>query len=212
MKLLAIESSAEMLSLAVFEDGVFELELSEKAAMRQNESLAPLVEKILRESGWKASDLNAVAVSLGPGSFTGLRTGLAFAKGLCFATGALMIGVPTLEAWADGTAQAEVWLDARRGMVYRGVYEGGASLAEPRMLPLEEAKAELRPGFTILGDIAEPKGSASAIRVGRLALKRLAKGDTDPADAIEPIYLRRPEAEILWEKHHPGKPDGRLAT
>jgi tRNA threonylcarbamoyladenosine biosynthesis protein TsaB len=196
MKLLAIESSSKELALAAFEDGQLKLELKAEAMMRQNESLAPLAQKLFEALHWKASELGAVAISLGPGSFTGLRTGLAFAKGLCFANQALLIGVPTLDAWAEGHPLAEVWLDARRGMVYR--YRPGK---ESAMLSLEKAQAELGDGVQVLGDLngGEAPGAAA---IGKIALRRLAAGERDQAALLEPIYLRRPEAEILWEQRH----------
>jgi tRNA threonylcarbamoyladenosine biosynthesis protein TsaB len=193
MKLLAIESSSRRLSLAAFEGGQLKLELDEHALMRQNESLAPLAARLLEAIKWKAAELQAVAVSLGPGSFTGLRTGLAFAKGLCFATGARLIGVPTLLAWAEGRPQAQVWLDARRGMVYRH-----APGQQPMMLPISQAKAGLAEGVELLGDTQDPEACVSAAAVGRLALLRLQKGEADDASLLEPIYLRRAEAVILW--------------
>jgi tRNA threonylcarbamoyladenosine biosynthesis protein TsaB len=201
MKMLAIESSGAVLSLALFKEGQLKKELSRQAAMRQNESLAPLVAEILETAQWKASELAAVAISLGPGSFTGLRTGLAFAKGLCFASKAKLIGIPTLEAWAEGQAQVEVWLDARRGMVYRGSFQDGQALKESAMLELSQAKAELPQGVTVLGDL-QGSGAPSAASLGRLALKRLQQGQHDDPALLEPIYLRRPEAEILWERRH----------
>jgi len=175
--------------------------------MRQNERLAPLAQDLLARLGWKAAELNAVAVSLGPGSFSGLRTGLAFAKGLCYATGARMLGVPTLQAWAEADPAAEVWLDARRGMVYRH-----APGKEPRMMPLKEAQAELAAGTKVLGDALDEAARPSAAAAGRLALRRMERGEKDDPAAIEPSYLRRPEAEILWEQRHPGPSGGRDAA
>lgn len=195
MKLLAIECSSKVLSLAAFESGELKAELSQEAPLRQIESLAPMTQKMLAGLNWKASELKALAVSLGPGSFSGLRSSLAFAKGLSFATGAQILGIPTLEAWAE--PNAEVWLDARRGMVYR-LSPG----KEQRMLPLEEAKAELAPGMKVLGDVVNPGARPSAAAVGRLALQRIARGEKDDPATVEPIYLRRPEHEIMWEKHH----------
>lgn len=192
-----METSSRILSLAAFEDGLLKAELFEPAVMRQNEALAPLAQKIMASLGWKASEINAIAVSQGPGSFAGLRSGLAFAKGLSFANGALVVGVPTLEAWAETDPTAEVWLDARRGLVYRRNPGGEAD-----MLPLEEAKMALKPGQKVLGDITDPESRLAASAVGRLALRRLAAGEKDDPSLIEPIYLRRPEAEILWEKRH----------
>jgi tRNA threonylcarbamoyladenosine biosynthesis protein TsaB len=197
VKLLAMETSSRTLSLAAFDGGALKAELFEAAVMRQNEALAPLVQKILASLGWKAAEINAVAVSQGPGSFAGLRSGLAFAKGLSFACGASILGVPTLEAWAEADPEAEVWLDARRGLVYRR-NPGG----EAEMIPLEAAKLALKPGQKVLGDVTDPESRLGAAAVGRLALLRLAKGEKDDPSLIEPIYLRRPEAEILWEKRH----------
>lgn len=208
MKLLALETSSALLSLAGFEDGVLKRELSTESLMRQNENLAPLVQRLFAELGWKASQLNAVAVSLGPGSFTGLRTGLAFAKGLCYASGASLIGVPTLQAWAQGSGEVEVWLDARRGFIYRGAYKNGSSVKEPRMMPLEQARVELPAGFSVLGDVETPTGLPSAVRVGQLALQRIQLGEQDDPALLEPVYLRRAEAEILWEKRHQGTAGG----
>lgn len=202
MKMLALETSGTLLSLALFEDAALKLELAAPAPMRQNESLAPLVQELLGRLNWKAGQLEAVAVSLGPGSFTGLRTGLAFAKGLCYATGAAMVGIPTLQAWAEGEGLAEVWLDARRGMAYRGAFKDSVEIKAPCMLALEQARIELGSGFKVVGDLVEGS-SASAARVGRLALKRLQQGLVDSPASLEPIYLRRPEAEILWEGRHP---------
>jgi tRNA threonylcarbamoyladenosine biosynthesis protein TsaB len=207
MRLLAIESSGQRLSLGLFEAGELVLELGAEAAMRQNETMAPLVQELCLKASWKPSQIEAVAVSQGPGSFTGLRTALAFAKGLNFATGAKLLGVPTLSAWAEGEGDAEVWLDARRGMIYRGAYSQGRETKQPCMMDLRQAQSELAKGSKILGDLPEfrtPGGPASLSvrRVGAVALRRLAQGDWDDPAALEPIYLRRPEAEILWEKLH----------
>lgn len=204
MKLMAMETSTAMLRLAAFEDGALLEEASVEAPMRQNENLAPLFKALLERRAWKAAELDAVAISLGPGSFSGLRSGLAFAKGLAYAMGASLIGVPTLEAWAEdaGADAVLVWLDARHGQVYRGAYRDGAALVPATMLSLEEAKAEKFQGCMCVGDIQGLGGSCSAAAVGRLALKRLARGEKDEVASLEPIYLRRAEAELLWEKLH----------
>lgn len=197
MKLLAIETSSTILYLAAFEGGELRREMQVQALMRQNESLAPLAQALFESLAWKASELGAVAVSLGPGSFTGLRTGLAFAKGLCFAGKAVLMGVPTLQAWAEGQSGAEVWLDARRGMVYR--HSPGK---DDCMLSLEQARAELKAGVRVLGDLQDASTPPGAAAIGRIALRRIADGIQDDPATLEPIYLRRPEAEILWEQRH----------
>ena len=204
MKLLALETSSRVLKLAAFEADTLKREVTVEAPMRQNESLAPLFRTLLDTLVWKATELEALAISLGPGSFAGLRSGLAFAKGLAYANGASLIGVSTLKAWAwpEQAEGALVWLDARNGQVYRGVYRAGVALAPESMLSLEEAKAEVFPGCRQVGDLPGLGGGCSAEAVGRLALKRLALGEKDEAASLEPIYLRRAEAELLWEKRH----------
>jgi tRNA threonylcarbamoyladenosine biosynthesis protein TsaB len=199
-----MESSSVELKLAAFEGGQCLAEKRVQAALRQNESLAPLFRSLLGELGWEAGQIAAVAISLGPGSFTGLRSGLAFAKGLAYASGAMLIGVPTMEAWAQasGAEEALVWLDARRGMVYRGAYRRGKALLPEAMISLEEAKAEDFPSCKHVGDLQGLGGLCSAEAVGQLALRRLAKDEADEPASLEPIYLRRPEAELLWEKRH----------
>ena len=200
MRLLAIESSAAELSLALFDGLELRLERAQPALMRQNESLAPLVVAALAEAGWKPGELGLIAISLGPGSFTGLRTGLAFAKGLSYATGAKLVGIPTLDAWAlqSGLNELEVWIDARKGMVYRGRYSNGRAAEPALMLPRESAEKERPAGTATVG----LEGQLKAEFVGRLALKRFAAGQVDDPLLLEPLYLRRSEAELLWEKRN----------
>ncbi len=204
MKMLALDTSSRVLKLAAFDGNNCVLERSLEALMRQNESLAPLFSATLESLGWKASELGMLAVSLGPGSFTGLRTGLAFAKGICFATGAKLVGIPTLEAWAEASKKPEtlVWLDARRGMVYRGWYKEGKPVCPSAMIPLEQAREEQTAEAARVGDLPDMEGSCGADAVGRLALRRLAAGLLDDPATLEPLYLRRAEAEILWEQRH----------
>jgi len=207
MKLIALETSGVVLSLAAFEDAKLLKESSAAAPMRQNETLAPMFRELLEALSWKAAGLDAVAISLGPGSFAGLRSGLAFAKGLAYGSGAKLIGVPTLDAWAEPVAASEVlvWLDARKGHVYRAAFAQGKSVLPAVMLPLQEARAEAFPGFAHVGDTCGLPGNCSAASVGRLALKSLALQATPTefaASLLEPIYLRRSEAELLWEKRH----------
>jgi tRNA threonylcarbamoyladenosine biosynthesis protein TsaB len=196
---LAIDTSGPSLGLAAIEEGAPRLERLLEAPRRQSESLAPLVESALSELGWAARSLDALALSLGPGSFTGLRVGLAFAKGLHFSTGCALIGIPTLAAWAEGsTGEVQVWLDARRGQVYRGRFRDGVEL-DSRMLALAEAEAG-RGGVPVLGDALDPGARLAPARLARLGWARLVSGKTDEPAGLEPLYLRRPEAEILWEK------------
>jgi tRNA threonylcarbamoyladenosine biosynthesis protein TsaB len=154
---------------------------------------------------------------VGPGSFTGLRSSLAFGRGLALGTPGLRLwGVATLEAWAEAfcppqAGQAWVLLDGRRGQAYRGAYRReGARWAEdlpPALLDLADARPP--DGLPVLSDRTELcRGAqpvldspALALAVGRLALAAQAEGLPDAG--WEPRYLRRSEAEILWARLHP---------
>jgi tRNA threonylcarbamoyladenosine biosynthesis protein TsaB len=219
VKLLALEAGGPVLGAALFEGERVVGQAHVSAPQRQTESLAPLVQGLLAAHGWSVKDLGALACGVGPGSFTGLRSSLAFGRGLALgAPGLRLLGVPTLEAWAEAfsppsAGQAWVLLDGRRGQVYRGAYtRTGRRWIErsaPALLPLAEARP--LPPEPVLSDLggeaglpAETASPALALAVGRLALAALADGA--PAADWEPRYLRRSEAEILWERLHPPVP------
>lgn len=228
MRLLALEAGGDVLGAALFDQGRALASAFERAPRRQTEGLAPLVKGLLDSAGLAPAGLEALACGLGPGSFTGLRSSLAFGAGLALARpGLRLLGVPTLEAWAEAFAgeagRALVLLDARRGQVYRGLLERrGALWAEleaPAMLGLEEARRVGPGGAALLTDLPAGadspldagwrrpglEGPALALAVGRLALARERAGLAGPA--WEPLYMRRSEAEILWERLH-GAPGG----
>lgn len=125
--ILCIETSASVLSVALSRDGAL---LSERVCTvpRQQASLtAPLVKEVLDEAGLKVAGCDAIAVSSGPGSYTGLRVGVSTAKGLCFGAGKPLIAIPTLDILVAGTASGCAkyvvpMLDARRMEVYTAVY------------------------------------------------------------------------------------------
>lgn len=131
--ILNIETSGPVCSVALTKDGVVEFQLDNADGMRHAEMLAPFAEQCMEELHRKGESLDAVAVSIGPGSYTGLRIGLSFAKGLAFSMGLPLIGVPTLKILA---VKAMFWnmdwtgdeillpmLDARRMEVYAAAYD-----------------------------------------------------------------------------------------
>lgn len=132
MKLLAIESSGPAASAAVFEDEVLLCEKSGPFKVTHSETLMPIISDVLSDAALPPAGLDAIAVSGGPGSFTGLRIGSATAKGLCFALDKPLVHVPTLDAMAynfRGTPDIIVpVMDARRDQIYTGIYcfEGDA--------------------------------------------------------------------------------------
>lgn len=127
MKILAIESSGSAASAAILEDEDIIIEKKGPFKITHSETLMPLIKECFEESGLEPSDMDLIAVSGGPGSFTGLRIGSATAKGLGFALGKDLVHVPTLDAMAMNCAGsgriAVPMMDARRGQVYTGIYE-----------------------------------------------------------------------------------------
>ncbi|MFZ1947089.1 MAG: tRNA (adenosine(37)-N6)-threonylcarbamoyltransferase complex dimerization subunit type 1 TsaB [bacterium] len=129
MKVLGLETSGNLGGFAVVEDGRLLAEITSDITGRHVEQGAAMIERVLELSGTAVGDLAGVAVSLGPGSFTGLRVGLSLAKGLCFGRDLPLVGVPTLDCIAEGVAYFEGLVvpvkDARRGEIYFAFYEAG---------------------------------------------------------------------------------------
>ena len=135
MKILAIESSALVASAAIVEDDLLKAEFTVNNKLTHSETLLPMLESMTKISGISLEDIDAIAVSAGPGSFTGLRIGAATAKGLALASDLPVIRVSTLQAMAYSLSMISddiicPVMDARRGQVYSAAYRSGAILLE----------------------------------------------------------------------------------
>ena len=167
--------------------------------------LLPLVEEVLAGAGAGWEQIERIAVGVGPGSFTGLRLGIATARGLAQARDLPVVGVSSLAALADGGDAALAVIDARRGEVFAaapGVF--GPAAWDP-----EELAARIQPGWLTIGDGAvrfrEPLERAGAVipaddsplhRVSALSVCRLgAKVEPADRDALLPDYRREPDAK-----------------
>lgn len=132
--LLALDTAAETSGVAVLVGGVVRSEVVEASSTQHSRRLFRIIEAALEGAGVAKADLGCVAVTRGPGSFTGLRVGVATAKGLAYALGVPLAGVSTLEAMARGAGPfpgvVAPFLDARKGQVYGAAWDGltGASL------------------------------------------------------------------------------------
>ena len=179
------------------------------------EALAPMIDAVMAEAGMSFTDLDRLAVTVGPGSFTGLRVGIATARGLALAAVLPVVGVTTLEAVAANVPAQEAAarggrivavLDARRGELYVQVFGPGlASLAGPCLVTVDDA-ATLVPAE---GAVAVGSGAALlAARAPGLAISN-ASGEPDAAVIAvlaatrsaeslppEPLYLRAPDAKL----------------
>jgi tRNA threonylcarbamoyladenosine biosynthesis protein TsaB len=191
--------------------------------------LLPQLDSLLAEAGWHLSSADLIAVGIGPGSFTGLRVGLATAKGLALSTRLPLVGVSSLEAAAQAGCPCQIHLcpvyDARKKEVYAGLYQpadGGVSeVSPPAVLPLTELCGQISSPTLFLGDGAgrfrealsaslgdlacfpearEPAPRATALAV--LGVRKFAREGADSAVMLVPQYVRRPDAEVNYLRRH----------
>jgi tRNA threonylcarbamoyladenosine biosynthesis protein TsaB len=183
------------------------------ARPRHTSCLLPLAAGLLADAGLRWHDVELIAVGLGPGTFTGLRIGIASARGLAAATGAPLVGVGTLRALAAGAGGGRVLavIDARRGEVFVAGYDDGGELIGPvAVAPAGVAALTGGAPWLAVGDgalrfrelleggglIVAPERSPLHL-VGAAAILRLAAaGDVDARGDVLPIYVRLPDAEL----------------
>src|SRR6516164_4313362 len=148
MRVLAIDTPPEACSVAVLDTGRADLRVQESLPMQrgQAEALMPLVAQIPESAQLDFTDLDRIAVTTGPGSFTGLRVGIAAARGIALATGKPAVGLSTLAAFAapliaaDDSLPVVAAIDARHDHVYLQVFgPGGRTVVAPRLASLREA-------------------------------------------------------------------------
>jgi tRNA threonylcarbamoyladenosine biosynthesis protein TsaB len=220
MKILALETSMGACSAALLvADGTARARFSRQETMARGhaEALMPMVAAVMTEAGLAFADLDAIAATTGPGSFTGVRIAIAAARGLALVTKAKLFGVDSLTVMAHaarGTgivtdAPLAVAVDARRGMLYFGLYDAqGAKCEGPLLIAPEEAAATLPndlrlavgSGASLLAEAARRRGQAIAAALpdlqpsaAALAEIALESGETTPT--LRPLYLRPPDAK-----------------
>ena len=229
MKIIALETSAKAVSAAISENGKILASGYQDTGLTHSRTLMPIVEHLFQSTGLTVQELDAVAVAVGPGSFTGIRIGVSAAKGLAFALDKPAVGVSTLAAMARNVAFAGglviCAMDARRQQVYNALFtaEDGTltRLTSDRAVSLadlaEELRADPRPK-TVVGDgaglcadflvqtgvpcrLAPPHlVMQNAMSVALEAEDLAAKGGLVSAQALSPVYLRPPQAERLRKK------------
>ncbi len=166
IKILAIESSAKPASAAVTEEGKIIAQSYINNGLTHSRTLLPLIEDMLKNAGLSYDDIGLVAVAKGPGSFTGVRIGVATAKGICWAKDIPAAGVSTLEAMAFQLSGTEdlicAVMDARRNEVYNAIFENRNGrpkrLCPDRAVPLSVLEEEMRASgrkYALVGDGAE---------------------------------------------------------
>jgi tRNA threonylcarbamoyladenosine biosynthesis protein TsaB len=222
--LLSIESATRVMSVAVLEGETLLAEISTFDERVHSERLLPAVDQLLRIADLSLDQIEAFAVSIGPGSFTGLRIGLATLKGLALGSNRPAVAVPSLAALTLAAAGAvgpvAALLDARREEVYAVCLEGPGEIGTPliadAVFTAEELAAALPGSCTVVvGEDAEgvagaaaeraggglallpaALGRARAFHTGLLGARLLARGEGQPSEDLVPRYVRRAEAEV----------------
>lgn len=239
MLILAIETSTKVGSVALLESsgeegggGTSEKilgELTIHLGGNHSASLMPALDHLLQETNLDIGQVQGIALALGPGSFTGLRVGVATVKGLAYALNVPVVGISTLDTLAHNLCYASTLvcpvLDARKNEVYAAIYQGNGSGHLERITPdlvisPEELSRQLTgkgkviflgDALQVYGEIWQKKLGAQAlfappelsypraVQVGRLGLAKFQSGQTLNPFSFTPLYLRRSEAEINWE-------------
>jgi tRNA threonylcarbamoyladenosine biosynthesis protein TsaB len=215
MRVLAIDTALEACSAAVF-DTNSGIAASETRGMARGhaEQLMPLVARVMNKAGLEFADLDRIAVTTGPGSFTGLRVGISAARGIALAAGKPAVGLSTLAGYAapliaadDGT-QVVAAIDARHEHIFLQVFGvNGRTLVSPRMATVRDAtRAAMTAPARIIGSGAKkvaaawPKGTEPPLSVEQRGapdidwIARLGAAAPEAHGAPKPLYLREPDA------------------
>jgi tRNA threonylcarbamoyladenosine biosynthesis protein TsaB len=199
--ILSIDTTSEFGSIALTEANVVVEEIELQAPEGFGHVLYGHIQHLLEKRGTTVHQMECFAAASGPGSFTGVRVGLAAAKGLAEATGKRMVAVSNLRALASfGSAPLRATvIDARRGEVYGAVYNSLLELVMPEaVLKLENWLPTLPEGCELISTIDAPRALAAAI--GHIAWDEFTLGrSSDPAD-IDANYVRRSDAELFWKE------------
>ena len=227
MKILALETATLAGSIAIVDDAeglIGEVRVNVRIA--HAERLMPSIEWLLNASNTPVKEIDAFAVSIGPGSFTGLRIGLSTAKGLAFAANKPIVPVPTLDAFA-GTMPFCLhmicpMLDARKSEVYAGLYRWEDNyckkiLSETAIRPEDLLKTINEPVVfmgegsriykSLISEVLKSNAifappsrmSPSAATVAAIAIEKINQGITTDPLSLTPFYIRKSEAEIHWK-------------
>ena len=229
MKILAVDTSATAASVAVAEENKLIGEFSINTALTHSQTLMPMVDVLLKNTGLSVNDINAVAVNAGPGSFTGVRIGVAAVKGIAFPKNLPCVSVSTLESMAYNMLGNDCVvcsvMDARCSQVYNALFRvKGCTvtrMTDDRALSLTDLKNEFQnisEKVVLVGDGAvlcsEFLGSElenimlapfnnriqTASSVTYAAFEKINNGETLTADELMPVYLRLPQAQRKLNK------------
>ena len=233
MVILALDTSTAAGSAAIVRDGALVIAREGDGSRTHGERLPLELMALLRDAGVELADIGLFAVTTGPGSFTGLRVGIATMQGLALAKGLRVVPVSTFEALAfhgrGGRDRIATWMDAHRGEVFASLYESdGRTVVEPPSSRTPAATLDAWMGtdtggarIAFAGDGAVRYGDVIRARLGARAVvpegvPSLAEAAgliaaADPSRAVAPhalaaLYVRRPDVEITRDRRQAAKP------
>ena len=194
MLILAVDTSLPLFSVALLSDDRILGAMAMEAKGSRNEKLLPAVDWLLVENGVARTEIGLFAVTRGPGSFTGVRIGLATVQGLALVLDRPVCAVSTHEAIALGTGRTDVTVadDAGRGEFYATTFRGGAEASPPALLPSIESASLLVADFLQRENVA--------VACARRALAISHAGGLENYRDITPIYVRLAEAEVKLQQ------------
>ena len=224
MGILAFETSAKAASVALLEGGNLLAESYQNAGLTHSRTILVMAEHLLQSCELTPQDVEAVAVAMGPGSFTGVRSGMAAAKGFAWGRELPLFGVSTLEAMAWGLGELEGLIcpvmDARRSQVYNALFRASGGtltrLRQDRAISMTDLEADLQSlaePVTLVGDGALLCSGSMALPAGRLLLApehrrqqrasgvalaawaAMQRDEISDANSLQPNYLRLSQAE-----------------
>ncbi|MDD5014861.1 MAG: tRNA (adenosine(37)-N6)-threonylcarbamoyltransferase complex dimerization subunit type 1 TsaB [Atribacterota bacterium] len=232
MKILGIDTSTKFCNLGLIEDEDILIEYTINGLKKKHSSiLVPAIKNLLKTIDLKIEEINGIAVSIGPGSFTGLRIGLSVAKGLCYARSLPLLGIPTLDAMVFPLKEIPYLIcpliESKKDEIYDVVFRGGKSLHRimdykcedihsllDRLSPIKEKIIFLGDGIKKYRENIKDKIGKDALfidsqinfpmatNIAFLGLNKLKKKEEDDISTLSPFYLRKSEAEIVWEKKY----------
>jgi tRNA threonylcarbamoyladenosine biosynthesis protein TsaB len=231
MKILAVDTSTQSGSVALLDGRQVIAEWGQQATHTHNRRLLTTIDALLQEVDWTLDVVDGFAVTIGPGSFTGIRIGISTMKTLAWVRGKPYVGIPTLDALAAPLQYAArpvcAVLDARKLEVYSALYEPDGGGCWQRRTPARVAApaailSEIHGPTLFCGDgwllyrewflkelggwaieLPAPYHSVRAGFVGALAYQKFLQGETDDPVTSKPLYVRPPEAELRRPANNP---------
>ncbi len=225
MKVVGIETSSLIGSIAVCDGSAIVGKKTFGKHLNHGKEIVSSLESIFNEINWDPKDIDLIAVSIGPGSYTGLRIGVTCAKTIAYGLGKPVINVPTLDVLVENVKDKNATIvcpviDAKRKSVYACIYDRKKNNKNTDYLIISpKSLIDMLPDSTLIfGDGVEPYkdifaqkeitiakdeklGIAEAVNVARLGLKRYEQGERCEINSLVPLYLRKSEAEEKMEKH-----------